>query len=216
MTGRPEGVRSGRRPGNPDTREAILTVARARFADIGFDKTSVRSIAAEAGVDSALVHHYFGTKRELFLAAVAMPVDPHVVLAAILNAPLEQAGEQLLRTVLGIWDSALGDAVQAAFRTAISGESTGLVRDFLIEVVLRELIDRIDDPPGSGPLRATLLASQMSGLFVVRYLLGVEPLASLSIDEVVTLVGPTMQRYLTGDLDAAPDQAPAGPVPRAT
>ncbi|MFD4182238.1 TetR family transcriptional regulator [Rhodococcus sp. NPDC058514] len=194
-------TRSGRRPGNPDTKDLILTAARNRFADTGFEGTSVRAIAAEAGVDSALVHHYFGTKRALFLAAVAMPVDPHVVLGAVRDAPAEEIGALLLRGVLGVWESPHGNAVLAAFRAAISGESPGLVRNFLTEVVLREIVDRIDVPIGSGRTRATLVASQMAGLLVTRYLLRLEPLASLSVDEVVALVGPNLQRYLTGDLD---------------
>ncbi|PTR39096.1 TetR family transcriptional regulator [Rhodococcus sp. OK611] len=191
-------ARSGRRPGNPDTKELILTAARNQFADSGFERTSVRSIAAEAGVDSALVHHYFGTKRALFLAAVDMPVDPQVILSAVLDAPIEEIGELLLRGVLGVWESPQGTAVLAAFRAAISGESTGLVSNFLTEVILRELVERVDEPPGSGQLRATLVASQLSGLLITRYLLRLEPIASLSVDEVVVLIGPTVQRYLTG------------------
>ncbi|MDN5758550.1 MAG: TetR/AcrR family transcriptional regulator, partial [Tomitella sp.] len=76
-------ARSGRRPGSPDTRDAILRAARARFADVGFERASVRSIAKSAGVDSALVHHYFGTKKNLLAKAMAIPVDPETVLSQI-------------------------------------------------------------------------------------------------------------------------------------
>ncbi|MGW0044744.1 TetR/AcrR family transcriptional regulator [Rhodococcus sp. NPDC003348] len=205
----------GRRPGSPDTREDILAAARRRFSETGFDKTSVRSIATAAGVDSALVHHYFGTKRALFLAAIAVPIDPKVVLAGLLDAPRDELGERFLRAVLGVWESPQREGLLAALRSAISGESVGLVRSFLTEVVLDEIGHRVDDPAGSASLRAGLVASQMAGLIVTRYLLRLDPLATMEPERVVMLVAPTLQRYLTGDLAGSnvPDQS-VDPVPR--
>ncbi|MFD4470323.1 TetR family transcriptional regulator [Rhodococcus sp. NPDC058505] len=193
-------TRTGRRPGSSGTRDAILGAARSRFAEHGFDRTSVRSIAADAGVDPALVHHYFGTKRALFLAAIAIPADPAMVLAGVADAPVEEIGERFLRAVVGVWESPHREGLLAAFRSAITGESVGLVRSFLTEVVLTEIGHRVDDPAGSAALRASLVASQMAGLMVTRYILELEPLATLPPERVVHLVAPTLQRYLTGDL----------------
>ncbi|MDF3313253.1 TetR family transcriptional regulator [Rhodococcus sp. T2V] len=194
------GLRTGRRPGNPDTRSRILTTARKLFAQNGFDKTSVRSVASGAGVDSALVHHYFGTKRQLFLASVDIPVDPTKVIAPVLDTPPDEIGSRLARAVFSVWESPHKPAVVAAFRSAMAGNEPTLIRTFLLEVVLRDLGPRVDEPPGTGMLRMQLVASQMAGVLVTRYVLEIEPLASLPIDDLVAIVAPTLQRYLTGDL----------------
>ncbi len=196
----PANPRAGRRPGRPGTREQILDAARSRFAETGFDRTSIRSIALAADVDSALVHHYFGTKRALFLAAIAIPIDPKIVLADVVDAPIGELGERFLRAVLGVWESPHREGLLAAFRSAISGESVGLVRSFLTEVVLTEIGHRVDTPVGTAPVRAALVASQVAGLLISRYLLELAPLATLDPEVVVSLVAPTLQRYLTGEL----------------
>lgn len=194
-------ARTGRRPGQSGTREAILEAARARFADVGFDKASVRSIAALAAVDPALVHHYFGTKRDLFLAAVDLPVDPRVVMDVVAAAPLEHLGEYILRAVVGVWDSPSGEAMVATFRTLLSGETDPtLMRTFLVEVVLESVQGRVDVPAGSGRKRIALVESQIMGLGVARKILCIEPIASMPIDELVAAAAPTLQRYLTGEL----------------
>ncbi len=194
--------RSGRRPGQSGTREAILDSARKLFADNGFDKTSVRSIAAAAGVDSALVHHYFGTKQDLFVAAIQLPIDPRILVRALDSVPLAELGEHLVRTVVTVWDSPAGDGMVAAFRGIVGGGDTSLIRHFMVEIALRDVRERVDRPSGSGRLRVELAASQMIGLGVARMILKLEPLASLGADDAARLVGPTIQRYLTGDLDA--------------
>ncbi|MBB5917692.1 AcrR family transcriptional regulator [Nocardia transvalensis] len=209
--------RSGRRPGRPGTREAILDAARIRFAEVGFDNASVRSIAAQAGVDPALVHHYFGAKQQLLTAALDLPLDPALIRDRIAAAPSDRIGETIVRTVLGIWDSPVGVHAVAAFRSILGGTNDpALARAFLLEVVLRDVRDRVDDPPGSGTARVLLAASQMIGLLVARKVVGVEPLASLTPDQLAVLVGPAVQRYLTGDLDL-PDAAlsPEPKTPRA-
>src|SRR5919204_863212 len=96
--------RRGRRPGAPDTRATILEAARASFAESGFAGTTIRRVASAAGVDAALVHHYFGTKDDLFLAAMELPVDPRQALAPALADGAEGAGERLLRVFLTLWD----------------------------------------------------------------------------------------------------------------
>ncbi|WP_019929634.1 TetR/AcrR family transcriptional regulator [Nocardia sp. BMG111209] len=193
--------RTGRRPGHSGTRDAILAAARTRFAEVGFDKASIRSIATAAGVDPALVHHYFGTKQELLTAAMDIPIDPEVVLGRIRAVPLDRLGETIVRAVVGLWDSPAGVQAVVAIRSLIGGGEVSLARAFLLEVVLKEVRTRVDSPPGSGTTRASLAVSQMVGVLVARKIIGVEPLASMPVEELVRLVGPTLQRYLTGDLD---------------
>ncbi|MCA1006996.1 TetR family transcriptional regulator [Rhodococcus hoagii] len=195
-------VRPGRRPGQTDTRDRILRAARNQFAAKGFDHTTIRSIASEAGVDSALVHHYFGTKRRLLVDAIELPLDPDRVLAAIAAAPTDRLGETLARTVIGVWDSPHEPAVVAAVRSALTSGDENLVRSFLLDVALKDVADRVDAPAGSGRLRVALVASQMTGLFVTRHLLGIGALRTLPTERAVSLIAPTLQRYLTGPLDA--------------
>lgn len=194
------GGRSGRRPGRSGTREAILDAARVRFAEVGFDRASIRSIATAAGVDPALVHHYFGTKQELLTAALDIPADPTIIRAAIASVPDEILGETVVRTVVGIWDSPVGVQAIAAFRSLVGGGDPALARAFLLEVALKDVGSRVDSPPGTGIKRVVLAASQLIGVMVTRKILEVEPIASMSVDELAAVVGPTLQRYLTGDL----------------
>ena len=194
--------RSGRRPGNPDTRQSILDAAREVFADRGFDKASIRAIATGAGVDPALVHHYFGTKDKLFLASMNSPVDPAVLLPQALRGSRDQVGERLVRLMLSVWDSPAGAAAVAVLRSAMSNDWTArLMREFLVTQVLRRIIAELDIDPAEAPLRASLVASQIAGLATVRYVLKLEPLASTPAEALVAAIGPTVQRYLTGDLD---------------
>jgi AcrR family transcriptional regulator len=199
--------RTGRRPGKPDTREAILAAARETFAERGFDGASIRAIATGAGVDPALVHHYFGTKDQLFLAAMNAPVDPRELIPQALAGGREEVGERLVRLFLSVWDSPAGVAGVALLRSAVSNEWTArLMREFVVTQILRRALEHLDLDPKEAPLRASLVATQMAGLGLVRYILKVEPLASAPAETVVAAVGPNVQRYITGDLSAAFDQ----------
>ncbi|MET8834614.1 TetR family transcriptional regulator [Micromonospora sp. NPDC004540] len=194
--------RTGRRPGNPDTREAILAAARAAFAERGFDAASIRAIATAAGVDPALVHHYFGTKEELFRATVAIPIDPARLLPAVLAGGPDGVGERLVRTFLTVWDSPVGGAGVALLRSAVSSEWTArMLREFLVTQVLRRVLDQLDVDPAQLPLRGALVATQVAGLAMMRYVIRLEPVASADPETLVAAIGPTVQRYLTGDLD---------------
>jgi AcrR family transcriptional regulator len=190
----------GRRAGGADTRGAILRAARTSFAESGYAGTSIRAVASSAGVDSALVHHYFGTKDDLFLAALEMPVDPRVVLAGVAEGDLDGVAERLLRAFLGVWEDPQARLpLLALVRSGLAGEpgrtivETALKR--LVFGTLGQVLD-IDEPER----RMSLVASQMVGLIVARYLLLLEPLASMTPDEVTAWVAPTIQRYLTGPL----------------
>lgn len=192
----PRGRRPGRRPGSPDTRGEIVEAARREFAEHGFDRTSMRAVARAAGVDPALVHHYFEGKEDLLLAAMEVPFDPRTLIGPVVQGPREQTGERLIRTVLHLWeDPERQPRLLAVIRTAISSEaSSHLLRDGLLRLILEQIaaVPGIDDPERRG----NLVASQIVGLIMTRYVVGIEPLASMPADEVVEAIGPTLQRYL--------------------
>ncbi|MET8358130.1 TetR family transcriptional regulator [Micromonospora sp. NPDC005171] len=193
--------RTGRRPGNPGTREAILDAARTAFAERGFDAASIRAIAGTAQVDPALVHHYFGSKDQLFLAAMNFPVDPGQLVPRVLAGDRDGAGERMVRIFLGIWDSPTGSAAQALLRSAVSNEWTArLLREFVTTQVLRRVLENLDVDPAELPLRGSLVATQMIGLAMMRHVVRLEPVASADPETLVAAIGPTIQRYLTGPL----------------
>ncbi|GAY18200.1 TetR family transcriptional regulator [Mycobacterium sp. shizuoka-1] len=200
----PPAKRPGRPPGASDTRDRILASARELFARNGIDKTSIRAIAAAAGVDSALVHHYFGTKQQLFTAAINIPIDPMSVLVPLRDTPVEQLGSVLPAVLLPLWDSEMGSALVATIRSLLAGSDISLVRSFLQEIITAEIGPRIDNPPGSGPLRVQFVASQLIGVVLARYIIGLEPLASLPPERVAETIAPNLQRYLTGELPGLP------------
>jgi len=203
--------RTGRRPGNPDTRQAILDAARSEFAARGFAGTTVRAIAATAGVDPALLHHYFGTKQQLFLATIEIPVDPSMVVDAVADGPREGLGLRLASTVLGVWESPAGPALIAALRSALVDPAVArMVREFLFSQVIGRVLRQVDCPPEQVSIRGALLVSQLAGVLVGRHILALEPLASAPLEALVPNVAATLQRYLTGPL---PPPASALPAP---
>jgi AcrR family transcriptional regulator len=188
-------VRRGRRPGSPDTRATILTEARTLFAANGYAGTSVRAIATAAGVDAALVHHYFGSKDDLFVAALQVPLDPREVLLPVAQGGVAGAGERLLRTFLTVWDDeAIRLPLLTLVRTVFDPEGRQLVRDGFMRIVLGPVGAAlgVDQPER----RMSLVASQLMGIVIVRYVVAVEPLASASHDDLVATYAPTLQRYL--------------------
>ena len=189
----------GRRPGTPDTRAEVLAAARACFAEKGFRGTTIRAVAASAGVDPALVHHYFGSKDDLFVAALEIPVDPREVLAPVVAAGPDGAGERLLRALLGVWDDpAIQPGLLAMVRSLLADDSGGLVRDAFIPVVVGPVLAAlvVDRPD----VRIPLVASQVIGLILTRYVLGVPHMVQMPAEDVIARVGPVLQHYLTGDL----------------
>ncbi len=203
MTAEPrQSKRPGRPRGTSDTRERILANARELFARNGIDKTSIRSIAAAAGVDSALVHHYFGTKEQLFAAAINIPIDPMAVLVPLRDTPVDELGRVLPSILLPLWDSEMGNGLIATMRSLLAGADVTLVRSFLQEIVTAEVGRRVDNPPGTGRLRVQFVASQLVGVVMARYIIGLEPFASLTPEQISETIAPTLQRYLTGELPA--------------
>lgn len=159
-------------------------------------------MAAAAGVDSALVHHYFGTKEQLFAAAVHIPIDPMDVVGPLREVPIEEFGHRLLSILLPLWDSEIGTSFVATLRSILAGSEVNLFRTFIEDVIAVEIGPRVDNPPGSGILRIQLVASQLVGVIMARYILELEPFASLPAQQIVDTMAPNLQRYLTGDLAA--------------
>jgi AcrR family transcriptional regulator len=195
-------ARTGRRPGASRTRGAILDAARRAFAEQGYQHATIREVAELAGVDPALVHHYFGTKQELFVAAVQLPVNPVEQLTAVLAQDPDQAGQRMVELFLSIWDHAADQSpLLALVRSAVGDEhAAGMLREFITEEVLGQIAHRLGSPDAR--LRATLVGSQIIGLAMARYIVKVEPLASAPAAQVAAAVGPTLQRYLTGEIAA--------------
>jgi AcrR family transcriptional regulator len=190
----------GRRPGGPDTRGEILAAARKSFADKGFGGTTIRAVAAEASVDPALVHHYFGSKDDLFLAALEIPLDPRAVVPTVFAEGVSGAGERLARLFLSVWDDPQARLpLIALFRTSLVENSPEtLLQQGLLRLVLQPM--RAALPPDEADRRVQLVISQLSGLVLTRYLLALEPLASMPAEDVVAWVAPNLQRYLDGPL----------------
>lgn len=199
-----ERKRPGRPAGPSDKRERILTSARELFARNGIDKTSIRSIAADAGVDAALVHHYFGTKTQLFAAAIHIPIDPMTVISRLKEVPVDQIGHTLPSILLPLWDSEIGKGFVATLRSILAGNDVSLVRSFLQDIIIGEIGPRVDNPPGSSRIRIQFVASQLVGVAMARYILELEPFATLPADQIAETIAPTLQRYLTGELPRLP------------
>ncbi|WP_224273347.1 TetR/AcrR family transcriptional regulator [Nocardioides lacusdianchii] len=189
----------GRRPGAPDTRAEVLAAARTSFGELGFRGTTIRSVAAAAGVDPALVHHYFGTKDDLFVAALEIPVDPREVMAPVVAAGPDGAGERLLRAFLGVWDDPdVQPGLLALARSLLGDDSGPMVRDAFIPVVVGPVLAQlVADRP---EVRIPLVASQIIGLVVTRYVIALPAMAHAPAEDLVARMGPVLQHYLTGDL----------------
>lgn len=204
-------ARSGRRAGDSGTREAILEAAREQFAERGYDGATIRAIAAGAGVDPALVHHFYGTKERLFAAAMQLPFVPSEVITAALADGARPAGvsvgEHLVRTALGIWDSAdVRTAFIGILRSALTSEQAGaMLREFVTQAILGPVASvAVGTDPEHTPFRAALVGSHVIGLALTRYVIQLGPVAAATPDELAAAIGPTIDRYLTGDLGTVP------------
>ena len=196
--------RPGRPAGNSNTRDRILDSARELFARNGIKNTSIRAVAAAAGVDSALVHHYFGTKEQLFAAAVHIPIDPMELIGPLREVPVEELGHRIPSILLALWDSEVGASFIATLRSVLAGSEVNLFRTFIQDVIGVEVGSRVDSPPGTGLIRIQFVASQLVGIIMARYILEFEPFASLPAQQIADTVAPNLQRYLTGELPEFP------------
>jgi AcrR family transcriptional regulator len=188
-------ARTGRRAGPTTTADDILTAARELFAQRGYRGTSVRAVAARAGVTAALVHHFYGSKERLFVAATTLPINPAELVAALVQAgPRATFGERAVRAFTRAWrDPVTGPPLVAAFRTALSSEQgSELFRHFAQDVMVPRVAALLAIPP----LRVTAILSQLVGLAVGRDLVGIEPLAGATEDELVGLFAPVVQGHL--------------------
>ncbi len=189
-------ARTGRRPGAGGTREKILRAARSQFARHGYDGATVRRIAAAARVDPKLVLHYFESKDGVFRAAMEFPFDPSEAIPELLRPGLDDLGVRLVRFFIDVWDSPAGSRAHALVRSVVASESAAaLMRDFVSREVLARLAEslKLDHPQ----VRASLAASQLIGLAMLRYVVRVEPLASAPPATLASWIGPTLQRYFT-------------------
>lgn len=201
--------RTGRPAGSPPNREAILAAARVQFAERGYDNATIRGIARAAGVDPALVHHYYGTKDALFAAALALPIRPAEVVPELLAPGVDGLGERLLRFMFSVWsiDDGNGPAV-AMIRSAAAQESAAtMVREFVTREMLGRIADSLEMPQAA--LRASLVGSQLIGIAMARFVVRIQPLADVDEDTLVACYAPTLQRYLTGPLPGDDTRAAA-------
>jgi AcrR family transcriptional regulator len=190
----------GRRPGESGTRQAILDAARARFAEHGWDRATIRAIASDAGVDPALVLHFFGSKKVLFTAAMSWPFDTDAAVEEVASGPRSQLGRRLASFFLSIWeDPERREPLMVMLRAATTNEqAAALLRESLMTLFLAPLGERLETPDAE--LRMSLCSSQLIGLGTARYVVAFEPLASLAPERIAELVGPNLQRYMTGAL----------------
>lgn len=192
--------RAGRRPGTSGTKEAIERSARGQFGELGYDRATIRGIGRDAGVDPALVMHFFGSKRELFRAVIALPFEPEVVLPEVLAGPRSQMGKRLARFVVELFDDPQRRDVMVGIVRAATAEpaSATLVRELATQRIVDAVASTLDSDDAA--LRADLAASQIIGMALARYIIRFEPLASLPAERVAEAIAPNLQRYLTGPL----------------
>jgi len=195
----------GRRPGNGSARDDIIRAARETFAEVGYDGTSLRAVARTAGVDAALIHHYFEGKAGLFIAAMALPIDPHNVQldAGAADPSSVLPGAAVVVGFLTMWDLAEGTGssfVSCVGAMAASPAVADALRVFVRERVCQHVTPIEGDSEETTDVRRALVASQLMGLAFARYVLRVPPISTASPSEIGRWVGPTLERYGAGDL----------------
>lgn len=188
----------GRRSASEDTRAALLEAARRVFGEQGFHRTTVRAIAARAGLNASMVNYWFGGKQGLFAAAVAVPFDVVRVVDGLLADDPATLDQRLLRTFLTVWDQHREQFAAMVHSVSSQQAAADMLREFLTTTVFRRVVQHI--AADRAELRAALCASQIIGLAMMRYVLRLEPLASADVEGVVRAIAPTVRHYLTGDV----------------
>jgi AcrR family transcriptional regulator len=200
--------RPGRRPGANETREAILTAARDAFAAHGYEKATIRAIAREAGVDPALVHHFYGLKEEVFKAAVSDALAPIAEAMAGVGrgADPSTTAQRLARVLVRLWErEPTRSALVGAIRAAVTSETAaGLLRGIVQEHAISAVAASSEQPDAE--LRANLIGATMVGIAIARHVLAVQPIASLDEQRLAALLAGTIGYYLSADLGGAETQ----------
>jgi AcrR family transcriptional regulator len=199
-TTRPE-RRRGRRPGGEDTRAGLLAAARVEFAERGYEGATVRRIAERAGVDAAMVNHWFGGKEALFAASIDLPISPAQIREQVVPGDPGQLGARIVERFLTIWDATGGGPLAALIQSVAGHEAAArMLQEFIKNVMIVPIVSVV--APDQPDLRGALVGSQIVGLGMVRYVLRLEPLASADHATVIAAIAPNLQRYLTGPLEA--------------
>jgi len=181
------------------TRAAILAAARRRFAADGFERTTIRAIAADAGIDPSMVMRYYGSKDGLFSAAA----DLDLQLPDLASVPREQLGETLVRHWVERWEGGSSDELLiVVFRSAITNEAAAERLRTVFGAQVAKAVGTIVDDRAEAATRAGLVSTQMLGLALCRYILRLAPVVALDLDTLIATVSDTVQRYLTGPLTA--------------
>ena len=203
MNKRAEKPGPGRRTGQPETRQAILDAARARFTAEGFTATTVRAIATDAGVDAAMINYFFGSKQKLFEEALALRANPMTLVPPQLKGSVEGLPRRILTTLLETWDNPEFRSPLLALVTNLSDDPTAnvLLRNFVEEVIGRPIATRLTEsgvPADIATLRAGLMASQLAGLIIARYVVQARPLADLPREVVIDTLAPALEVVILG------------------
>ncbi len=199
-----ESGRTGRRPGPVSSRDAILAAAREQFTQHGFKGATLRAIAGRAGVDPGLIRHFFGDKEGLFTASMEMPPEAPAAVLGVFDEPVDEWGERLTRAYLSLWeDPDTSGPLRATVVSAFSNDQAlERLRHFIVTTVLEQARPHL--PPDDPDLRLATAMTHIIGIALGRYLLQAPPLVAADLDDIVALVGPSVQRYLTGPMPGRP------------
>ncbi|MDO5495567.1 MAG: TetR family transcriptional regulator [bacterium] len=192
--------RGPRSSGDPAASEAILEAARQEFAEHGYTGTTVRAVAARAGVDVALVSYYFGAKDNLFREAIGYPIEPRVLVEEALAVPVEELGREIVRQVLTAWgDPGVATAMRGVVQLKVTNQDNwASLTEFYREVILGPIIEAMGG--SDAEYRATMALTPLIGLVVVRYLVETPAVVEAPAEELIESVGAQVQRWLTGPL----------------
>jgi AcrR family transcriptional regulator len=205
---RPQPTRAdeARPPGGPrsaQTRAAILAAARAHFSTAGYDRTTIRGVAADAGIDPAMVIRYYHSKAGLFAAAA----DIDLGMLDLSGVDRQEMGAPLVRHFIGLWESDLADTVLALMLRSATADNTAAER--MRQTFAAQVVSPISAALGTpdAEKRAGLIGTQLIGMALCRYVLRLEPVASAETEEIIANLSPTVQRYLTAPLPSAAEPA---------
>jgi AcrR family transcriptional regulator len=188
----------GRPPGESQSREAILSAARRRFLDVGYERATMRAIAADAGVDAALLSYFFGSKRGLFGAAMALSANPAELVALAVPGDIRQLPDRILRSLLTVWDDPVhGAGLRTMAEAAVREPDVArAVREAIGREVFAAIAERIGGADAGA--RVGAFSTQVVGVIFARYVLRLEPVASMPADELRERLAPAMRVVLLG------------------